>query len=115
MIMNTTMSVSSGVGLGDGALQGAPAPLGPQALDPAERDPELWSVAKEFEAAFLAEMLSHAKLGEMDTPFSGGPGEEQFRSLLVREYAATLSASDAFGLAETLYRQLQQKVSADVE
>lgn len=72
---------------------------------------QLWETAKAFEAAFIAEMLKHADLGETGGAFTGGHGEEAFRSFLVDEYANALSQSSDFGLAEKLYADLKQKVA----
>lgn len=75
-------------------------------------DAALRDVAQKFETAFLAEMLKHANLGEMDTAFGGGYGEDAFRSFLIDEYAASLSASSNIGLAEKVYADLKNKVAA---
>lgn len=78
-------------------------------------DAELRETATKFEAAFLAEMLKAAKIGETKGPFSGGYGAETFRSFLVREYADALAEKNTFGLAEKIYSQLKQKVASDAE
>lgn len=60
---------------------------------------------------FIAEMLKAAKVGEVGGPFTGGHGEEAFRSFLVREYAEAIGAQGGLGMADQLYRDLQQKVA----
>lgn len=77
-------------------------------------DDALRETAKQFEVMFIAEMLKSAKVGEAKGPFTGGHGEEAFRSFLVREYAQSVSDQGSFGLADTIYRQLKEKVAADV-
>jgi Rod binding domain-containing protein len=64
--------------------------------------------AQELEAAFLAEMLSHAGLGAAEGPFSGGPGEDQFASFLRAEQARAIVQGGGIGLAEMIFRSLQE-------
>lgn len=77
------------------------------------QDDALRAVAKEFETMFIAEMLKAAKVGETKGPFTGGHGEEAFRSFLVREYAGAISDQGGFGLADQLYQELKEKVAAN--
>ena len=65
--------------------------------------------AQEFEAAFLAEMLKTAGLGKTRGPFSGGAGEDQFASFLVRAQAGEMARAGGIGLAETIYRSLKER------
>lgn len=76
----------------------------------AEKDAELRQTAQEFEAVFIAEMLSHAgfeKAIAQDT----GLGGEAFSRMLVETYADQLSKKGGFGLADQIYRQLKDRVS----
>lgn len=66
----------------------------------------LMEKAHALEAAFLAEMLGHAGLGETDGAFTGGAGEAQFASFLREEQARALVARGGIGLAESLFRAL---------
>lgn len=79
---------------------GAPRPaLQPQAV--------LMERAKDLEAAFLAEMLSHAGLEpQSSSAFSGGIGEEQFASFLRQEQAKLMVERGGIGLAESLFRAM---------
>ncbi len=80
--------------------------LAPQpAQTPADHQ-ALREVAQELEAAFLAEMLKHAKFGEARGAFGGGVGEDQFASLLRTEHARALAARGGIGLAEALFEAL---------
>ena len=79
----------------------APAPSGGT-----DRDPELRVAAEAFEAAFLAEMLTHAGLGRTPEAFGGGHGEDAFASLLVREQAQLLTARGGIGLADAIHAAL---------
>ena len=88
-------------------LPGAPAPPAPDAPDAGSASPDrIREVARAFEAAFLAEMLSHAGLGRTPEAFGGGAGETAFASLLVREQARLLSDSGGVGLSEAIVRSL---------
>jgi Rod binding domain-containing protein len=75
-------------------------------------DAALRAVAAELEVTFLAEMLGHAGLGGARGAFGGGPGEEQFASLLRTEQARALVAQGGVGLAESLFRALVAREGA---
>lgn len=86
-------------------------PQGPLSTDPPPRPTEareaLMAKARALEAAFLAEMLAHAGLGESpDAAFGGGIGEDQFASFLRQEQATLLVARGGIGLAEHLFRAM---------
>lgn len=81
----------------------------PLALSPRPPDPPLMTKAKELEAAFLAEMLSHSGLGGGAEGFDGGIGEEQFGSFLRAEQAKLMVARGGIGLAEGLFRAMGGK------
>ncbi len=72
----------------------------------------LREAAKALEASFLAEMLAHAGLGETSEAFGGGPGEDAFASLLVREQARLLSERGGIGLAEKLFEAMTRAEDA---
>ena len=80
----------------------------PRPFDTIPADP-LRQAAREFEAAFLAEMLRHSGLGRMPESFNGGPGEAAFSGTLVEAYASRIAASGGLGLAEHIYRSLAQR------
>ena len=69
------------------------------ALSPARRA-VLMAKARELEAGFLSEMLSHAGLGAAEGAFSGGIGEDQFASFLRDQQARALVEHGGIGLAE---------------
>jgi Rod binding domain-containing protein len=69
---------------------------------PARRE-QLMAKAEELEAIFLAEMLAHSGLGEMEGSFGGGEGEEQFASFLRREQARLIVERGGIGLAELVF------------
>ena len=84
-------------------------PQGPGAAAGSPRDTLLRSRAQELEAAFLAEMLSHAGLDAAGGRFSGGSGETQFTSFLRDEQARQMVRHGGIGLAEQIFQSLRQR------
>ncbi len=70
------------------------------------RDDALRQAAKEFEATFIAEMLTYAGFDKALSSRSGFGGEA-FSRLLIDSYAAEISDSGSFGLADKIYNQLK--------
>lgn len=77
-----------------------------QPLSAASRRDQMMTKAKELEASFLAEMLSHAGLAEMTGPFGGGSGEAQFSSFLRGEEAKLVVKRGGVGLAELIFESM---------
>lgn len=86
----------------------APGPLPTQSAP--QRTELLRQKSRELEAAFLAEMLSFAGLGETaddaSGSFSGGIGEQQFASFLRQEQAKLMVQQGGIGLAEQIFQSL---------
>jgi len=80
-----------------------------QAPQPADK---LMKKSKEMETAFLAEMLSHAGVGESPEGFGGGMGEEQFASFLRQEQARLMVEKGGIGLAQTIFDALVKSQGA---
>jgi len=78
------------------ATTAKPAPEG-------EREASLRNAAQAFEAAFLAEMLRHAGVGQAPDSFNGGAGEAAFSGTLIEAYADRIAE---VGLAERIFRSL---------
>ena len=77
-----------------------------QNMDPAKMD-KITHAAKEFEAVFISQMMSHMfESVEVDPMFGGGQGEEMFRSMMVEEYGKQLSAAGGIGIAEQVTAKL---------
>ncbi len=66
------------------------------------------TAAREFEAAFLAEMLTHAGIEDALAQGSGFGGETM-ASLLVTELAEQIAARGSFGLAEKMRQGLERQ------
>ncbi|MEL6979534.1 MAG: rod-binding protein [Pseudomonadota bacterium] len=92
------------------AARGLDSVVGGAAAGP-QSDAALRQAAQAFEQVFVAQMLQHAGIAEMKGPFSGGYGEDAFRSFLIDEYAAALSQNTNFGLADQIYAQLKERVA----
>lgn len=73
---------------------------------PNTRHDLLMAKATELEATFLAEMLAHSGLGEMQGGFSGGDGEAQFSSFLRQEQARIIAQDGGLGLAELIFNSM---------
>ncbi|WP_299607918.1 rod-binding protein [uncultured Tateyamaria sp.] len=82
----------------------------PNSIAPAaSNDAALRSAAQKLEAAFLAEMLKSAGLGESRDAFGGGAGEDQFSSFLVQAQAEKMVEAGGIGLAEALFESLKER------
>ncbi len=70
---------------------------------------KLKAASVELEAAFLAEMLKSAGLGEARRSFGGGAGEDQFASFLVQQQAQQMARAGGIGLSEILFNAMREK------
>lgn len=71
----------------------------------------LRATAVKLEAQFLSEMLKYAGFDGPKSEFSGGSGEEQFGSFLRDAQATRMAEAGGVGLAETIFRALQERSS----
>lgn len=91
-------------------------PLPPLALPPpvalhapvAPDDEALRTAARAAEAAFLAEMLRFAGLGQARAALGGGAGEAQMSGMLARAQAEVFAESGGIGLAQVIFEALQR-------
>lgn len=79
---------------------GAPGPVH------ADRAAQLMEKARELEAVFLSEMLSHTGLDASGGEFGGGIGAEQFASLMRQEQARIMVDDGGIGLAEAIFESM---------
>ena len=85
-----------------GSLKQPPA-LSGKAKTEAQAD----KAAKDFEAVFIAQMVSTMFEGVgTDGPFGGGFGESVFRSLMIDNYSKTIAEQGGFGLADQVKREI---------
>jgi hypothetical protein len=85
-------------------------PTGHDGAQPPEaaRREALRAAAVEFEAVFLAQMLTHAGVGKTPESFGGGVGEDAFRGHLIQEQARLMAESGGIGLAEAIFGMLTE-------
>lgn len=88
-----------------------PAGPAPSARELDAREAKLRSVAQEFEATFIAQMLTFAGFGK-SLSAEAGFGGEAFSSLLIEQYSKQISERGGFGLSDTIYQQLKARESA---
>ena len=67
----------------------------------------LRAVAEDFEAAFIAQMLTHSGLAESLTS-GDGKMAEAFGSFYVEQLAERMADDGGFGMADSIYNQLQR-------
>jgi Rod binding domain-containing protein len=86
---------------------------GLKAAPPKAPDVKTTAAAKDFEAVFLSEMLSHMFEGlNVDPMFGGGNGEKMFRGMIVQEYGKMMAKGKGIGIADQLQKmmiQMQEK------
>lgn len=74
---------------------------------PARHDERAWAAAQDFEASFVSVMFQTMFEGiKSDGPFSGGQGENVFRSLLVDEYGKQMARAGGIGIADQVYSEI---------
>lgn len=76
--------------------------------DRSHNEDALRQTAREFEAAFISEMLKHAGLAKAMTGAAGGPGDG-FSALLLEQYSLRIVEKGGFGLADKLYARLKEQ------
>jgi Rod binding domain-containing protein len=97
-------------------MNGAPV-LPPPSLNPAaaggaslpQADEKTKAAAKDFEAVFLSQMMSHMfDEVETDPVFGGGQGEDMFRGMMVQEYGKMMAKGNGIGISNQLQKMLIQ-------
>ena len=73
------------------------------------RSAQLMKKAKELEANFLSEMLSHTGLDAQQGEFTGGVGEDQFASFLRDAQAKAMVDHGGVGLAQSIFQSLLRR------
>lgn len=76
------------------------------ALNAQDKD-ALRAVAKDFEAAFIAQMLQHSGLTESLTSGEGKMASA-FGSFYVEQLAEKIADDGGFGMADAIYKQLER-------
>ncbi len=86
---------------------------GPLSGPQTDRQAVLMQKAKDLEAAFLSEMLSHAGVDAPSGAFSGGLGEDQYASFLREAQAKAIVDQGGIGLAEKLFQSMARHDDAN--
>lgn len=82
-----------------------------QSNEPAKvaKNEKAWETAKEFEASFIAQMLTYSGLAEALTS-SGGEDVASFSQFYIESIAKDLTDNGGFGLAEKIYEHIEKKM-----
>ena len=70
---------------------------------------ELRAASEKFEAMFLSQLLNTMYDGmdeEKNNPFSGGPAETTYRSMLNEQYAESIAKKGGIGLSDEIYKEM---------
>ncbi len=68
---------------------------------------EIKRAAREYESVFLNEMMQHMFSGiKPNETFGGGNAEDIYRSMMVQEYANSISKNGGFGLADAIMHEM---------
>jgi Rod binding domain-containing protein len=72
-----------------------------------EQRTKITKTAQAFEASFLSAMLGHMFTGvDAEAPFSGGAGEQAFRSFMTDAIAKSMSKAGGVGLAKSVTAEM---------
>ena len=74
---------------------------------------ELKIVSNQFEAIFLNQVLKQARQGKIAEGLFNSEAEETFNTLVDQEYSKILSEKSNFGIAESIFDQFKNHVSAE--
>lgn len=79
-----------------------------------KNDPEIMQAAKDFEAAFISQMLKYSGLGEALTK-NGGEDVQAFTDFYIENFAERIVEKGGFGLADKFYEKIAAKQTAELE
>ncbi|WP_430428535.1 rod-binding protein [Parasphingorhabdus sp.] len=85
----------------------APAANANPAAD--KRQAEVQSMAADFEAIFVRQMLSTMRTSSLGEGLFEGQGMEQFRDMQDAKVAETMAQKGVFGIAQLLTRHLENR------
>jgi Rod binding domain-containing protein len=72
-----------------------------------EQRAKIAKTAQAYEASFLSAMLGHMFTSvDADAPFSGGAGEQAFRSFMTDAIATSMSKAGGVGLAKSVTAEM---------
>lgn len=77
-----------------------------------EKNAEAWRSAKDFEAAFIAQMLTYSGFAKSLTS-SGGEAVASFSQFYMESIGEDLAENGGFGLADQIYENIVKKGAKD--
>ena len=80
----------------------------PEETERALKESEMRQAAQDFEASFIAQMLTFSGLGEALTA-GGGEEVSAFTSFYIDSFAEQIAEKGGFGLADNFYDQMLKK------
>ena len=98
----------------DVSFQTLPTTLPTRSDVSAKQPDELQKVAQEFEAAFIAQMLTHSGLSEALTSGEGKMAAA-FGSFYIEQLANKMADAGGLGMADSIYGQLERYASDEVD
>jgi len=91
-------------------VTGAASANGLPARPHVDKSSELYKACVDFEAIFIKQMLNvMRKTVQKEGLLDGGLGEDIFEDMLYDEYAKKMAETAQFGLAETMYLQINHQ------
>ena len=94
------MDFASAVSVSPDLLAGAPASPEGRTRD------QIAKASKDFESSFLSIMLSQMFEGVGGGEFSGGQGEEMFKSFLMDAFSKQMTNTGGVGLSDAVQREM---------
>jgi len=92
------------------AVTGAASASALPARPHVDKSSELYKACVDFESIFIKQMLSvMRKSVQKDGLLDGGLSEDIFEDMLYDEYAKKMAQTAQFGLAETIYLQINHQ------
>ena len=83
--------------------------LGSTSSAAAKRQDEIQSMAADFEAIFVRQMLKTMRTSSLGEGLFDGQGTEQFRDLQDAKVAESMAQQGVFGIAQLLSRHVENK------
>jgi Rod binding domain-containing protein len=81
-------------------------PTAAAGASPAKTSASIAHTAQSFEASFLTSALGQMFEGTGEGAFSGGEGEQMFRSVLMDAFAKQITKSGGIGVAASVQREM---------
>ena len=103
-VQNTVHQAMSALGAGNADKTLAQSAAALRTVKDADK---IEAAAKEFEAVFLSQMMSHMfESIETDPMFGGGQAEGIYRSMMIQEYGKAMAEAGGIGISDVLKQEL---------